>query len=127
MASLVDLSLRATDAALPVTATGDLALLGGPANTTAALERRLVSRAGELVHRPAYGARLVGALEARSHPALHADVAQSARRACLADPRVADARARVRADGGVLEVNLSVRLHESPIEHPVQVRLPETA
>jgi phage baseplate assembly protein W len=127
MPSLVDLSLRATDDALPVTAAGDLALLSGAANAAAALERRLVTRPGALVHRPAYGARLIGALEARSHPARHADVAQSARRACLADPRVADARARVRADGALLEVNLSVRLHESPVEHTVLVRLPESA
>lgn len=111
-----DLRLSATGEPLEVTASGDLSLVSGERGVVLALERRLVTRLGALLHRPAYGAPLVDAVEAIDSPSRRAALAQAARRACLMDPRVAEARVRTSGADGRLELAVTARLHQSPVE-----------
>jgi phage baseplate assembly protein W len=111
-----DLRLSAAGEPLDVTATGDLSLVGGDEGAVYALERRLVTRLGALLHRPAYGASLVDAVEAFDSPSRRAALAAAARRACLLDPRVAEARVRTAGTDGRIELNVTARLHQSPVE-----------
>ncbi len=104
---------------LRITATGDLAVVSGRENVRAALRRRVVVAAGELLHRPEYGAGVPLYVERSSAPVWRSRLANAVRRNLLRDPRVAEARARVTAGlpdapdrADVVTVDLAVRLRQ---------------
>lgn len=93
-----DLALPLTaDDTLQITATGDIPSVAGRRNLGRAVQRRVLTSAGDLVHRPEYGAGLGDALELQNTPERRSQLSNAIRRNLLRDARLRDARAQVSA------------------------------
>ena len=104
------------DAALPVgavvpTLTGDWPTVTGAGNLTGAIRRRIATLPGEMVHRPAYGAGLLGYLERPSSVVTAARLTASIVDNVARDSRVDSSEVSVREDAANPErvyVNVSI-------------------
>lgn len=85
------------EADIAIGPTGDLVLVAGSANVSAALQRRTLTTPGELLFRPPYGAGIEDHLSRPSTPPRRAQIATLVRRNLLDDPRVSDATVTVAA------------------------------
>lgn len=87
---------------------GDIPSMGGVDLLRKAVQRVCSTRAGDLLHRPGFGAS--PELEEKPTPTALTAAATSMTRALLADDRVSEARVAVGARApGVLEVDVVVR------------------
>lgn len=83
--------------AIPITASGDIALLAGTPALDRSQLRRLVTEPGAMLYHPAYGVGLVGRLGAANSPIERGRLASLARVNLLRDPRVKDVAVTVSA------------------------------
>ena len=120
-----ELAVLRVDLAWPLTltSTSDLASIGGIANATAALERRMIARRGSLPHRPQYGNDWDEYLNIPSGSLEEAGVIQARTLQQLQrDPRVANASASVdQQDSGDTYVSAAVTLRNGATVTPSSI------
>lgn len=102
------------DGALLITASGDLALVAGRPNLHAALRRRMGSAAGEMTHRPEYGAGITAFVELPTTPGNLARAGSQIRRNLLRDPRLSEV---------TVAISRGLPGETTPTEHAVTVGL----
>ena len=106
----VDLALPLTpDGSVPVTSTGDLALVRGRECLHHGQLARIYASPGELVHRPEYGSGLLDLVEQNASPEILARSAAQIKRSALSDSRLSDAEVSVSEINGTVEVELRIK------------------
>lgn len=115
----IEEELLLRDGVLPLdtvqpTSTGDWPTVAGRKNFVRALERRAVTRQGEMVFRPLYGGALVGKIGTRDSESIQAATANDVRINVFRDPRVTDARVEVHSDD-IVSGRVYVELVATPL------------